>query len=327
MTADVLSAHQRTYAANLDQIRAAAERIAGDVHRTPVLCSSTLDGMAGRPLHFKCENFQKVGAFKMRGALNALRSLEPEVAARGVVTHSSGNFAQAVALAARLCGTRAHIVMPENAPAVKRRAVEGYGARVISCAPTLIARETTAAAVVTETGGTLLHPFDQDEVIAGQGTVALELVEQVPNLAAVIVPIGGGGLISGIALALRELNPCIVVYGAEPAGADDAARSKQRGEWIPQTNPNTIADGLLTSLGERTWPVIRDCVQEIIVVDDAAITHAMRLIWERMKILVEPSAAITLAVALSPAFSEHAPVGPTALVLSGGNVDLDKRYW
>jgi threonine dehydratase len=316
-----------TYAATLDQIRTAHARIQPYVHKTPVLTASSLDEMAGRALFFKCENFQKVGAFKMRGAMNALLSLAPEQAARGVVTHSSGNFAQAVALSARLCGVPAHIVMPENAPAVKRRAVEGYGAHVVSCAPTLEARETTAAALVQQTGGTLLHPFDQDEVIAGQGTIALELVTQVPELDAVLVPVGGGGLISGIALALRELNPEIRVFGVEPAGADDAARSKASGTWILQKGPNTVADGLLTSLGARTWPVIRDCVEDILVVDDAAILHAMRLIWERMKIVVEPSAAIVLAGALSSGFLEKKKIGPTALVLSGGNVDLDTFVW
>lgn len=316
-----------TYAATLDQIRTAHARIQPYVHRTPVLTASSLDEMAGRALFFKCENFQKVGAFKMRGAMNALLSLAPEQAARGVVTHSSGNFAQAVALSARLCGVPAHIVMPENAPAVKRRAVEGYGAHVVSCAPTLEARETTAAALVQQTGGTLLHPFDQDEVIAGQGTIALELVAQVPELDAVLVPVGGGGLISGIALALRELNPKIRVFGVEPSGADDAARSKASGTWILQKGPNTVADGLLTSLGARTWPVIRDCVEDILVVDDTAILQAMRLIWERMKIVVEPSAAIVLAGALSSSFLEKNKIGPTALVLSGGNVDLDTFVW
>jgi threonine dehydratase/serine racemase len=316
-----------TYAATLDQIRTAHARIRPYVHRTPVLTASSLDEMAGRPLFFKCENFQKVGAFKMRGAMNALLSLAPEQAARGLVTHSSGNFAQAVALAARLRGVPAHIVMPENAPAVKRRAVEGYGAHVVSCVPTLAARETTAAALVAQTGGTLLHPFDQDEVIAGQGTIALELVDQVPHLDAVLVPVGGGGLISGIALALRELNPKIRIFGVEPAGADDAARSKASGNWILQTGPNTVADGLLTSLGVRTWPVVRDCVEEIIVVNDDAILKAMRLIWERMKIVVEPSAAIVLAGALSSGFLEKNKIGPTALVLSGGNVDLDTFVW
>ena len=283
--------------------------------------------MAEKSLHFKCENFQKVGAFKMRGALNAILSLPEAVRARGVVTHSSGNFAQAVALAARLSGIPAHIVMPSNSPVVKRRAVEGYGGQVVLCEPTLAARESTAAAIVESTGGELLHPFDQDEVIAGQGTVGLELFEQVAGLQAVVVPIGGGGLISGIALAMRELNPRVRIFGAEPSGADDAARSKQAGEWLLQTAPDTIADGLLTSLGERTWPVVRDVVEDIFVVDDREIRHATRLILERMKILVEPSAATVLAAVLRPEFKALTSLQEVGLVLSGGNVDLDKSPW
>lgn len=316
-----------TYAADLESIQAAARRIEGGVHRTPVLQCSALNSMANKALFFKCENLQKVGAFKMRGALNAVRSLPEEIRARGVVTHSSGNFAQAVALSARVCGIPAHIVMPSNSPEVKRRAVEGYGGQVVLCEPNLEARETTAASLVASTGGVLLHPFDQDEVIAGQGTVGLELNEQVEDLDAVIVPVGGGGLISGIALALRELNPGIRVFGVEPAGADDAARSKASGQWILQTAPNTIADGLLTSLGERTWPVIRDLVEEIVVVDDDEIRHSMRLIFERMKLVVEPSAATVLAAALNPALTARTELKRVALVFSGGNVDLDKKYW
>ena len=316
-----------TYAADLASIQAAHQRIRDGVHRTPVLRCSALDAMAQKSLHFKCENFQKVGAFKMRGALNAIRSLPEAVRSRGVVTHSSGNFAQAVALSAQVCGIPAHIVMPSNSPEVKRRAVEGYGGRVVLCEPTLAARESTAAALVASTGGELLHPFDQDEVIAGQGTVGIELFEQVDGLQAVVVPVGGGGLISGIALAMRELNPALRIFGVEPAGADDAARSKRAGEWILQTAPNTIADGLLTSLGERTWPVVRDIVEDIIVVDDGEIRAAMRLILERMKILVEPSAATALAAALHPDFQRLKGLSEVALVLSGGNVDLDKRPW
>lgn len=317
----------KPYATDLTQIRSAHARIQPFIHRTPVLTCTSLDAMAARPLFFKCENFQKVGAFKMRGAMNAVLCLSEAQAAKGVVTHSSGNFAQAVALAARLRGVPAHIVMPSNAPAVKRRAVEGYGAQVRTCESTLAARESAAAALVAQTGGTLLHPFDQAEVIAGQGTVALELVEQVPDLQAVLVPVGGGGLISGIALALRELNPSIRIFGVEPAGADDAARSKAANRWILQDNPNTIADGLLTSLGQHTWPVVRDCVEEILVVDDTEILAAMRLIWERMKIVVEPSAAVVLAGALSDRFLEKKEIGATALVLSGGNVDLNRFVW
>ncbi len=315
------------YAANLKSIREAAERIRGQVHLTPVLSSSTFDLRAQAHLFFKCENLQRIGAFKMRGALNAIMCLPDELARKGVVTHSSGNFAQAVALAAKTCGIPAHIVMPSNSPQVKRQAVEGYGARVIPCVPTLEARESTAQAVQDETGATFLHPYDQDEVIAGQGTVALELVEQVSNLDAVIVPVGGGGLISGIALALRELAPNIKIYGAEPLGADDAARSKAAGTFIPQTNPNTIADGLKTSLGTRTWPVIRDLLEDIIVVDDAEITDSMRLVWERMKLVIEASAACAVAAAFSEDFRSSREGKRIAIVLSGGNVDLNHLPW
>jgi threonine dehydratase len=315
------------YAADLASIRAAAERIAGGVHRTPVLTCAALDDLAGASLFFKCENLQKVGAFKMRGALNAVLSLSEEAARQGVVTHSSGNFAQAVALAARTRGIPAYIVMPEGAPAVKRRAVEGYGAEITTCPATLEARQTTADAVQQRTGATFLHPYDQAPVIAGQGTVALELMEQVKGLDAVLVPVGGGGLISGIALALRELAPSVQVYGAEPSGADDAARSRAAGRLIPQTGPNTIADGLLTSLGELTWPVVRDLVADIVVVDDEAIVHAMRLIWERMKIIVEPSSATVLAAALHPEANPAIRGRRIGMVLSGGNVDVGQLPW
>ena len=312
------------YAADLESIQAAAERIVGGVHRTPVLTCSALDERAGRSLFLKCENFQKVGAFKMRGALNAVMSLSEEAARRGVVTHSSGNFAQAVALSAKMRGVPAHIVMPDNAPEVKRRAVEGYGARVIQCPATLPDRQRSADAVQAETGATFLHPYNQAEVIAGQGTVALELVEQVADLDAVIVPVGGGGLIGGIALALHEIAPHVKVVGAEPLGADDAARSKAAGELIPQRAPNTIADGLLTSLGDLTWPIVRDRVDEIITVDEDEIVEAMRFVWERMKIIIEPSCATAVAVAWSSRFAQHPGLERVGVVITGGNVDLTK---
>ena len=314
-----------TYAADLASVRAAAARIAGDVHRTPVFTCRTLDTRAGARLFLKAENLQRIGAFKMRGALNAVRSLRPDRAAHGVVTHSSGNFAQAVALSAALTGVPATIVMPETAPAVKQRAVAGYGARIVLCPPTLEARETTAERVRAETDATLLHPYDQAEVIAGQGTVALELVEQVPDLDAVIAPVGGGGLVSGIALALRELAPRVRILAAEPAGADDAARSKAAGHRIPQSGPDTIADGLLTSLGDLTWPVVRDLVERIVVVDDAQILAAMRLVWERAKLVIEPSAATAVAAALT--LPDDLAGARLAVVLSGGNVDLDRLPW
>lgn len=306
---------------SLSDIRAAAERLAGVAHRTPVHTSRLMDEAAGARLFFKCENLQRVGAFKFRGAWNAVSQLSAEEAARGVVTHSSGNHAQALALAARERGAPAHIVMPSTAPAVKRAAVEGYGARIVTCEPTLVARETTAAAVVAETGAVFIHPYDDPRIIAGQGTACLELLENVPDLDAVIAPVGGGGLMSGTCLAGHGLRPDLRVIGAEPAGADDAARSLAAGELIPQTGPDTVADGLLTSLGELTWPVIRDHVERIVTVDDAAILRALRLFWERTKLVIEPSSATAVAVVLS---DEVRALGMrrVGVILSGGNVDL-----
>lgn len=315
------------YAVTLDDVRAAAQRLRGWAHVTPVMTCATLDHMAGRSLFFKCEQFQKVGAFKFRGAANAVRKLAPEVAARGVVTHSSGNHAQALALAARLRGIPAFIVMPRTASPVKRRAVEGYGGQVIVCEPTLEARETTAAQVLRDTGGTLIPPYDHADVIAGQGTAALEFLEQEPRLEVLVAPVGGGGLISGLALAARELNPRLQVIAAEPAGADDAARSKAAGHKIPQTAPRTIADGLLTSLGELTWPVVRDVVQQVITVSEESIVHGMRLLWERAKLFVEPSSAVALAAVLTDEFRAIARGHHVGIVLSGGNVNLDALPW
>ncbi len=312
------------YAADLDAIRAAADRIALHAHRTPVMKCAALDAVSGRSLVFKCEHLQKVGAFKFRGACNAIARLTDAVAARGVVTHSSGNHAQAVALAARLRGIPAHIVMPEDAPAVKRAAVAGYGGQIVLCAPNLAARETTAAAVQAETGATLIPPYDHPDIVAGQGTVGLELHAQAPDLDAVVVPVGGGGLVSGVALAMRELAPDVHVFAAEPEGADDAARSRAEGRLIPQTAPNTVADGLRTSLGEHTWPVVRDVVTDVLVVGDDAILDAMRLIWTRLKQVVEPSAAVPLAAVLGGLPARYRHVG---IVLSGGNVDPEKLPW
>jgi threonine dehydratase/serine racemase len=278
-------------------------------------------------LFFKCENLQKAGAFKFRGASNAVLKLSAEVAVRGVVTHSSGNHAQALALAAKLRGIPAHIVMPRTAAAVKRRAVLEYGARVIDCEPNLSARESTAAAVLAETGGTLIHPYNNADIIAGQGTVALELCEQVPGLDAVVAPVGGGGLVAGICAALRELAPAMRIFAAEPKGADDASRSKAAGTLIPQTSPNTIADGLLTSLGELTWPLVRDRVERVITVSEEEIVDAMRLMWERAKLLIEPSSAVAVAVVLSEEFRKLPGLGRVGIVLSGGNADLDRLPW
>jgi len=308
-----------TYAADLSDIRDAARRIAPHAHQTPILTSSTLDEISGRRLFFKCENLQKIGAFKFRGALNAVLSLSEKAASRGVVTHSSGNHAQAVALAAKMRGIPATIVMPSTSPAVKQRAVAGYGARIVVCEPTLAAREVDAARVVQETGATLIHAYNAPKVIAGQGTVALEILAQVSDLDALVTPVGGGGLLSGVAIAAKALRPEIGVYAGEPIGADDAARSKSAGRLILQTDPRTIADGLLTSLGTNTWPVVRDLVDGIVVVDDAQIRAAMRLVWERMKLVVEPSAAVGLAAVLTG----QIPGERIAIVLTGGNLDLD----
>jgi len=317
----------KPYAVDLSDVQAAAERIARYAHRTPVAMCATLDRLAGRSLFFKCENLQKAGAFKFRGACNAVMRLTEGSASRGVVTHSSGNHAQALALAAKLRGIPAHIVMPSNASPVKRRAVEEYGGRVVLCEPTLAARETTAAAVQAETGATLIPPYDHQDVIAGQGTAALELLEQVPGLDALIAPVGGGGLLAGITITTKALAPSVRVFAAEPTGADDAARSKAAGVLIPQTRPHTIADGLLTSLGSLTWPVLRDNVERVLTVGEEEIITAMRLAWERAKLLIEPSAAVAVAAALSPEFRKLEGVHRVGVILSGGNANLDELPW
>jgi threonine dehydratase/serine racemase len=291
------------------------------------MTSDTLDKLAGRRIYFKCENLQKIGAFKYRGATNAVRNLSDAAAARGVVTHSSGNHAQALALAARVRGIPAYIVMPKTAPAVKKVAVECYGGIITLCEPTLAAREEAASALVARTGATLIPPFDHVDVIAGQGTAALELLEDVPDLDAIVTPVGGGGLLSGCCIAAKGIRPAIRVFGAEPLGADDAARSKAKGEWVPQTAPNTIADGLLTSTGQLTWPIIRDLVERVFTVSDDQIRATMRLVWERMKLIVEPSGAVGAAVVLADEFKALEGVKKVGVVFSGGNVSLDKLYW
>lgn len=306
-----------------DDVRAAAERLRGVVHRTPVATCRALDELAGRELFFKCEHLQRVGAFKFRGASNAVALLSDAEAARGVVTHSSGNHAQALALAARRRGIPAHIVMPTGAPAVKRAAVAGYGAVIHECAPTLAAREQTAARVVAETGGVFVHPYNDPRIIAGQGTAALELLEVVPDLDAVFAPVGGGGLMSGTCLAVRARRPATLLFGAEPLGADDAARSLAAGRLLPQTAPHTVADGLRTSLGELTWPILRDHLAGIVTVDDDAILRALRLAWERAKLLIEPSSAVPLAAVLSEGFKARPGIRRVGIILSGGNVDFE----
>ena len=317
---------KKLYAADLKDIRTAGKVLEGRVHRTPIMTSSILDQMTGHNLFFKCEHFQRVGAFKIRGATYAIDTLTPSERAKGVVTHSSGNHAQAIALAAREYGVAAHIVMPTNSPRVKQAAVVGYGAQIYPCEPTLAAREATAAKLVKELDANFIPPYNDARVISGQGTVGLELHEQVSKLDAVLVPIGGGGLCSGVALALRELAPNIKVYGVEPAGADDAMRSKKTGQFVPQKNPKTIADGLRTSMGDLTWPVIRDVVVDVLTVSEEEIIQAMRLIWSRMKMVVEPSAAVPLAAVLAHgvSFPSRQRLG---LIITGGNVDLDSLPW
>lgn len=309
----------------IQDVEAAARRIQGVVHRTPVLTCGAIDALAGARISFKCENFQKVGAFKMRGAANAVLALSTAEARRGVATHSSGNHAQALALAARLRGVPAHVVMPTTSPAVKRAAVAGYGARIIDCEPTLQARELTLAEVVARTGAAFIHPYDDERVIAGQGTAALELLAEAPDLEIVLAPVGGGGLLAGTAVVCAAQPRPPTVLAGEPAGADDAARSLAAGAILPSLSPRTIADGLLTSLGTRTFPIIRQHVQAVLTVTDEQIVAAMRLIWERMKIVVEPSAAVPLAAVLAnPATVAGRRVG---IILSGGNVDLDRLPW
>jgi len=312
------------YAANLDSIRAAQRRVDPFIRRTPVLTSATLDALSGRRLWFKCEVFQKTGSFKFRGATNAVRMLTDAEATRGVVTHSSGNHAQALALAARMRGIPAHVVMPSNSAEIKKAAVRGYGAEVIECEPTLEARESTAAQVIARTGGTMIPPFNHPNVIAGQGTIALELLDECPQLDAIIVPLGGGGLISGIALAAKALKPSIRIIGAEPELAGDGAASKREGSIQPAMKPVTMADGLRTSLGPLTFPVVRDLVDEIVLVSEADIAAHMQLVWERMKITIETSAAVGVAVACSAWMRErhNANMQDVGVVLCGGNVDL-----
>jgi len=307
------------------EIRQAAERIQPFAHRTPVLTCASLDDKVGAQIFLKCENLQKVGAFKFRGACNAILSLPESDMARGVVTHSSGNHAQALALAAMLRGIPAYIVMPHSAPAVKRAAVAGYGGKITFCEPTIEVRESMLARVVAKTGATVVHPYNNYQVIAGQGTATLELLEDVPDLEVIIAPVGGGGLLSGTAISATELAPCVRVIGAEPERADDAFRSLAAGKIMPSVHPKTIADGLLASLGDLTFPIIRNRVEQIVTVSEAGIIAAMKFVWERAKIVIEPSAAVAVG-----ALWEH-KLDLTGLrvgvILSGGNVDLDRLPW
>ncbi|HEY7491286.1 MAG TPA: pyridoxal-phosphate dependent enzyme [Candidatus Tectomicrobia bacterium] len=309
----------------LADIRQAAARLKPYVHRTPVLMCTSLNRMIGAEIFCKCENFQKVGAFKFRGACNAVLALSDAAAQRGVATHSSGNHAAALALAARLRGITAHIVMPQNAPEVKKTAVAGYGGRIVFCEPTLAAREAMLASVVQETGATFIPPYNDPQVIAGQGTAALEFCEDVTGLDVVLAPVGGGGLVSGTAIAVAGLSPTTRVIAAEPAGADDAYRSLQAGTILPSVHPRTIADGLLTSLGELTFAIIQRHVAQIVTVSEEAISSAMRHVWERMKIVIEPSAAVPIGALLEKRLNLTGQ--RVGVILSGGNVDLDRLPW
>ena len=307
-------------AVSFDDVRAAATRIDGIVAHTPVISSSALDALAGRRLFFKCENLQHVGAFKYRGASNAVAILGDE-AENGICTHSSGNHAQAVALAAKRRGVSAYIVMPDTAPKIKVEGVRSHGAEITFCEPTLEARETTAASVMQRTGATFVHPFDNPRVVAGQGTAALELIAEVGPIDAIIAPIGGGGLLSGTSITTRALLPNARIFGAEPSGADDAARSLAAGELIPQTSPDTICDGLLTSLCEMTYEILSTHLEAIITVTDQEVIEAMRLIRDHLDMIVEPSSATVLAAILRPEFVALEGIHSVGLILSGGNVD------
>jgi len=310
---------------SIDAVRAAAAHIRSYIHRTPVMTCHSLDERVGAQVFMKCENLQKVGAFKFRGACNAVFSLTAAQAAHGVATHSSGNHAQALALAARLRGIPAYIVMPRNAPAVKQAAVAGYGGLITLCEPTLAARESTLAEIVAVTNAAVVHPYDDVRVIAGQGTAALELLEDVPDLDVIIAPVGGGGLLSGTAVAAKALAPHLRVLAAEPAGADDAFRSLAAGRIIPSVQPQTIADGLLTSLGALTFPIICEQVEQIVTVSDAAIIDAMKFIWERAKLIVEPSGVVPVAALWEGKIDLRGlRIG---VILSGGNVDLEHLPW
>jgi threonine dehydratase len=309
----------------LDSIRAAHERIRPYIHRTPVLTSSRLNQASGASLFFKCENFQKIGAFKARGATNAVFSLDDATARRGVATHSSGNHGTAVARAAKLRGIPAHIVMPSNSAKVKIRAVENYGARVVFCEPTEQARESACADVIAQTGAMLIHSFENPDVIAGQGTAAVEFLEDVPDLNLVMCPVGGGGLLAGTALAAKSMRSNVKVIAAEPENADDAAQSFRAGRVIHTEKKFTIADGLRTNVGEPNFAIIRRYVDDIVTVSEQAIISAMRTIWETMKIIVEPSAAVPYA-AIQEAKID---VGGqrVGIILTGGNVDLEALPW
>jgi threonine dehydratase len=310
---------------NLDTIRDAHARIRPHIHRTPVLTSASLDAACGGALFFKCENFQKVGAFKARGAANAVFLLTAAEAAPGVATHSSGNHAAALARAARLRGIPAYIVMPSNSAKAKIRNVESYGGRITFCEPTQPAREAACARIVAETGAVMVHPFTDERVMAGQGTAVLELLEDVPELDVILCPVGGGGLLAGTAIAAKGVRPSLQVIAVEPAGAGDAARSFQAGHIVPLDHAATIADGLRTTVGAPNFAIMRRHVDGVITVSEESIIAAMRRIWETLKIVVEPSGAVPYAALLEGKLDV---TGRRAgLILTGGNVDLDALPW
>lgn len=298
----------------------AHKRIMPYIHHTPVMTSAGMDERAGCKLFFKCENFQKIGAFKARGAMNAVLSLSREDLHKGVATHSSGNHAQALARAAKMMGVKSYIVMPRTSPEIKKRGVRGFDGEIFECEPTLESRESMLAEVIKKTGATEIHPFNNYEVITGQATAAKEFFEEIPDLDVILAPVGGGGLLSGTALATKYFSPATIIIAAEPEGADDTFRSMQSGK-IENSQSNSIADGLLTTVGTKTFPIIHELVKEVITVSDTEIIAAMRLIWERMKIIVEPSCAVPLAAVLK---SREKFLGKrTGIILSGGNVDLE----
>lgn len=309
----------------LNTIRAAHTRIKPFIHRTPVITSAFINRETGAEIFFKCENFQKVGAFKARGAANAIFSLDEAGAKRGVVTHSSGNHGAALAWAAQLRGIKATVVVPENAPQPKKNAIAGYGADIVFCAPNIAARQAAVDALIAQHGFGMIHPFDNDDVIAGQGTAALELLEDYPDLDVIIAPLGGGGLLSGTAIAAKAIKPNITVYGGEPSGADDGARSFASGVLVTEQTPHTICDGLQTVLAPRTFNIIRQHVDGIGVASEESVVRAMRMIWQYTKIICETSCCPPLAAILEGALEVKAK--RVGIILTGGNVDLDKLPW
>ena len=310
---------------SFSDVLAAAARIAPYAHRTPVLRSRSLDELTGATLHFKCENLQRVGAFKFRGACNAVFALDQATAARGVVTHSSGNHGAALALAAKVRGIPAHVVVPEGAVASKLAAIEAYGAVIHRCAPNIAAREATAARVQADTGATLVHPYTDPFVIAGQGTATLELLAESGPLDVLVTPLGGGGLVCGSAIAAHGLRPGLALFGAEPEGAADAYESLRRGQRVTDLVPDTICDGLRGTIGEENLAILRPEAARVLLVSDAETVAAMRLVWSRLKQVIEPSCATVLAAVLR--YPEHFAGKRVGLILSGGNVDLDALPW